>query len=428
MAWARTSRGRGLGGAAVLSAVVSVCLPAQVPATEQVLGAVHVVEVPDLQYATRDRPEAVPQIVDGILRFHARTPIDVVTFVGDLTWDDKVEQYEPVLQGIRRLHAAGIPVVVVPGNHDYQGHGWPDDRKQSNWHRLMRRFAGFPHSFLGKNMLLYGTFSELTSPMGRSRRTTEHSYGVVATHAARAHSLGLLNFGFLPPVEMMQRGVRWMHEQSRLATLQTAHAGIEANDGRPVELNPHNPRTNRDPDQFGTDGTDLRDQVYRGNADRIILGIFGHRRGMNDSVWGQDPKVPRSRGGTAVLVRNFQHEEDAGLMKLTHLRFELLGRPRHPEEAAARVTAREQGLEARARVVANVVDARSWRQLDDGYQRQLNRFAARLLFRGLGRPRRVRPGGTAPATHTWGRRRRFRPGPRTPAVRASAAPRPRNGR
>ena len=49
---------------------------------------------------------------------------DLVLIPGDLTKDGEEASHDTVSAGIHRLEAAGIPVLVIPGNHDIPGENW----------------------------------------------------------------------------------------------------------------------------------------------------------------------------------------------------------------------------------------------------------------------------------------------------------------
>ena len=49
---------------------------------------------------------------------------DLVLIPGDLTKDGEAAEHDTVSAGIHRLEAAGIPTLVIPGNHDIPGEDW----------------------------------------------------------------------------------------------------------------------------------------------------------------------------------------------------------------------------------------------------------------------------------------------------------------
>ena len=49
---------------------------------------------------------------------------DLVLIPGDLTKDGEAASHDTVSAGIHRLEAVGIPVLVIPGNHDIPGEDW----------------------------------------------------------------------------------------------------------------------------------------------------------------------------------------------------------------------------------------------------------------------------------------------------------------
>lgn len=55
------------------------------------------------------------QLIEQIIAEHP----DVLLICGDLTKDGEAASHEYVLERLRKVEAAGIPVFVIPGNHDY---------------------------------------------------------------------------------------------------------------------------------------------------------------------------------------------------------------------------------------------------------------------------------------------------------------------
>lgn len=55
------------------------------------------------------------QIVDSVIKFHP----DLLLIPGDMTKDGERLSHEVVVAGLNKVKAAGIPCLVVPGNHDY---------------------------------------------------------------------------------------------------------------------------------------------------------------------------------------------------------------------------------------------------------------------------------------------------------------------
>ena len=53
-----------------------------------------------------------------VLAEHQRTPLDFVAITGDLTANGSVEGHREMAALARRIGAAGVPVFVIPGNHD----------------------------------------------------------------------------------------------------------------------------------------------------------------------------------------------------------------------------------------------------------------------------------------------------------------------
>ncbi len=70
---------------------------------------------------SRDRAWAVDSVWADTVSYAVEQAVDVVALTGDVV-DDQNKRYEalgPLQRGLRRLEEAGIPVVAVAGNHDF---------------------------------------------------------------------------------------------------------------------------------------------------------------------------------------------------------------------------------------------------------------------------------------------------------------------
>nr|WP_272508448.1 metallophosphoesterase [Salinibacter ruber] len=70
---------------------------------------------------SRDRAWAADSVWADTVSYAVEQAVDVVALTGDVV-DDQNKRYEalgPLQRGLRRLEEAGIPVVAVAGNHDF---------------------------------------------------------------------------------------------------------------------------------------------------------------------------------------------------------------------------------------------------------------------------------------------------------------------
>lgn len=62
--------------------------------------------------------ELLDAIVEQVLADHRREPLDFVVFTGDLTANGELDSHLDVAVAAEKIRAAGVPVYVIPGNHD----------------------------------------------------------------------------------------------------------------------------------------------------------------------------------------------------------------------------------------------------------------------------------------------------------------------
>jgi len=70
---------------------------------------------------SQSRTWAVDQVWGDTVSYAVEQAVDVVALTGDVV-DAQNKRYEalgPLQRGLRRLEEAGIPVVAVAGNHDF---------------------------------------------------------------------------------------------------------------------------------------------------------------------------------------------------------------------------------------------------------------------------------------------------------------------
>ncbi|MEF8866370.1 MAG: metallophosphoesterase, partial [Salinibacter sp.] len=70
---------------------------------------------------SRDREWAVDRVWENTVSYAIQQAVDGVVLTGDVV-DAQNKRYEalgPLQRGLRRLGDAGIPVVAVAGNHDF---------------------------------------------------------------------------------------------------------------------------------------------------------------------------------------------------------------------------------------------------------------------------------------------------------------------
>ena len=87
---------------------------------------VHISDLHVGEHNTRDA--LVKQLVDKIIKHYARErdkPLILIT--GDMVHDGRQEQFNQADKILFKLHNAGFPMLMCPGNHDYGETGLDDD-------------------------------------------------------------------------------------------------------------------------------------------------------------------------------------------------------------------------------------------------------------------------------------------------------------
>ena len=87
---------------------------------------------------------------------------DLLLIVGDMTKDGEIESHEYVINKLTQIESAGIPVFVIPGNHD---RGWQQNAKiyrnniaEDTKYTSMSRFSNYYKDFgYGEGSELHGT-------------------------------------------------------------------------------------------------------------------------------------------------------------------------------------------------------------------------------------------------------------------------------
>lgn len=98
---------------------------------------VHISDLHIGEHATRN--QLAVKLVDKILKRYAsqrEKPLLLIT--GDFVHDGQQEQYQLAEKVLFRLHNAGFPILMCPGNHDYGKTGLSDDY---NSRKLYNEFA-----------------------------------------------------------------------------------------------------------------------------------------------------------------------------------------------------------------------------------------------------------------------------------------------
>jgi len=98
---------------------------------------VHISDLHIGEHATRN--QLAVKLVDKILKRYAsqrEKPLLLIT--GDFVHDGQQDQYQLAEKILFRLHNAGFPILMCPGNHDYGKTGLSDDY---NSRQLYNEFA-----------------------------------------------------------------------------------------------------------------------------------------------------------------------------------------------------------------------------------------------------------------------------------------------
>jgi hypothetical protein len=277
-------------------------------------GAFTVAVMPDTQNYTGKRFQR---------QFHAQTEwitanrkdrrIAAVLHLGDVTNVNTPEQWAVAKAAMAKLHDAGVPYFMVPGNHDYSAGGKSTDRT-----------SGFTDAFPLAN------FRDLPTFGGTYDKEPDRTENTFHTFDAGGRKFGVICLEWGPRADV----VRWANDvATKLADRElilVTHAYMYFDEtrydwktrGKTQNWNPHAyaiaPATGDDVN----DGQELWDKLVSRHGN-FILTFNGHV--LNDGLGRLVSATPGGRDVSQVLV-NFQMKPNGGDGWLRLLEFKPDGR------------------------------------------------------------------------------------------------------
>lgn len=267
-----------------------------VPATEEKApeGTWTLVVLPDTQYYSSTFPEVFVRQTEWIAKHRDPLRILCVAHEGDITNNNLPKQWETAQTAMRRLNAAKIPYVLVPGNHDLGNRGKTDTHST-----LLNDY--FKESDY-ENSGAYGLFEP-----GR----LENSWHEISTPTGKFLVVGL-EFG--PRDEVLEWANKVIAEHPTHATIIVTHAYLKGSGERDRMID--RKRTAGNPKAYPyakeenvNDGQDIWEKLVS-KQPNIILVLSGHFTGRG----GKAHRVDLGADGQKVhqLFANFQ---DSGKTK-----------------------------------------------------------------------------------------------------------------
>ena len=105
-----------------------------------------IIHLSDLHIGKSSNHHKTSRIVDWILENQEAHQAEAVVISGDLVDDGALWQFHRAQKLLDRLEEAGLPVLVVPGNHDYGMMGIAESRDSQAWFaELIAGFDNYPH-------------------------------------------------------------------------------------------------------------------------------------------------------------------------------------------------------------------------------------------------------------------------------------------
>ena len=105
-----------------------------------------IIHLSDLHIGKSSNHHKTSRIVDWILENQEAHQAEAVVISGDLVDDGALWQFQRAQKLLDRLEEAGLPVLVVPGNHDYGMMGIAESRDSQAWFaELIAGFDNYPH-------------------------------------------------------------------------------------------------------------------------------------------------------------------------------------------------------------------------------------------------------------------------------------------
>ncbi|MFW6598505.1 metallophosphoesterase [Propionibacteriaceae bacterium Y2011] len=249
--------------------------------------AVSIVVVADTQLMTRDHPDLFDVMTGHIIDIAAAEPVAMVLHVGDVVNDGGKDpgQYRTAARSLQRLTAHGLPLMIAPGNHDYDNELSHD-----------RSLTQFRDAF---GPLCADTASATFEP-----EAYENSAAIVAGPNG---DLGFLTLEFGPRADVLAWAHQVLTDRADIPFIVNTHSHLYVDGQRTRPGCAHHPRLyagTRD----GHDGEEVWQRLLR-HHDNVLAVFSGHH--VHGNV---HHRIDHTEGGSPVLqaFQNWQSEDLGG--------------------------------------------------------------------------------------------------------------------
>ncbi|HEY4077909.1 MAG TPA: metallophosphoesterase [Rhizomicrobium sp.] len=266
-------------------------LAAGFPVIDKSKGDFTVVVLPDIQrYSLLYQPILRNQLHWAVIN-REKMNIRFVTQLGDLTDKNTDEEWATVDQAFSELDEAGLPYLVVPGNHDYDHEPWARGQKANSDYNAVFSFYRFLHK------PWYG---------GHFGMTNTNSFAYFEGGGVQFVVLGL-EFGPGDDVLDWAKTVVKVHHYEPQQVIMVTHAYMNSDDTRlgpgDEDMSPHKHN------KLFNDGDQMWDKLVRG-FDNIPIVLSGHVTTGD----GAGTLISRSDKDTPVtqMMSDYQSMEQGG--------------------------------------------------------------------------------------------------------------------
>ncbi len=255
---------------------------------------------PDTQKLASDYPELLRQSADWIAEHAAAFGLRMVLHLGDVVDQGacEEEQYRRAADAVARVEDAGVPVLIVPGNHDYDtpivSTSGPIPAKERRQLRMFNRFFGV-RRLTGKSWF-GGVFEE-----GR----VENMY---ALWRAERQRLLVLMLEFMPRREVLAWADEVVSRCEGHDVIVVTHSYLNMYGERVAAGDPANPKAKYPSVAEGLDGEEMW-QLHLKWYPRLRAVFSGHH--MPETV---SHRIDLGEHGNPVLqcFQNWQSCERGG--------------------------------------------------------------------------------------------------------------------
>lgn len=249
-----------------------------------------IVVIPDTQILAANHPSCYVTMAEWIRSHAAELNVRMILHLGDVVHHgaEREEEFIAAQKAFDLLHEAGLPVMIAPGNHDYDNLV-KQDRSLTMFNRYfgVHRYAGSPW--------FAGTFED---------GHVENSYSVLDI-GGEPYLFMALEFGARDEVLAWADSVLSAHSQHKAIII--THCYMYIHGERTKTGDAHNPKDY--PGAVGAnDGEDMWQKTFRKHGN--LLAVFsGHHLGANVS-W----RIDRGDCGNRVFqsFQNWQSTENGG--------------------------------------------------------------------------------------------------------------------